>query len=172
MDELLAAVKDAGRFDSVVLIEEFIQGREIELAVLESINPATPPRVSVPGEIKISHSDGFYSYIAKYIDSDSSQLAIPAQVSEDVKQRLQKAASQIFLALKCKGFARIDFFFNEEKNEIYFNEINSLPGFTAMSMYPKLWQASGLSYKALLNELIVIAQLRHKARMQLITHYQ
>jgi D-alanine-D-alanine ligase len=61
---------------------------------------------------------------------------------------------------------------NEEKNEIYFNEINSLPGFTAMSMYPKLWQASGLSYKALLNELIVIAQLRHKARMQLITHYQ
>lgn len=170
--DLMRAVNDASRFDHEILIEAFIAGREIELAVLENIHPSEPPKVSMPGEIKVCHADGFYSYAAKYIESDSTTLCIPAQMTDEMTCRLQTAASVIFKALKCKGLARIDFFYNEEEDEIYFNEINTLPGFTTISMYPKLWEASGVSYQALLNELIDIAQAHQQQRRAIITHYQ
>ena len=86
--------------------------------------------------------------------------------------RLQQAAADIFISLKCKGMARVDFFVNDEKGEIYFNEINTLPGFTSISMYPKMWQSSGLSYPALLDRLISLAVTHHHCRQQLVTHYQ
>ncbi|WP_133130396.1 D-alanine--D-alanine ligase family protein [Legionella yabuuchiae] len=172
MEELISAVKDAGRFDTEVIVEAFIKGREIELAVLEHKNPSAPPKVSIPGEIRVKHRDGFYSYTAKYLESHMTELCVPALLSDQVVNRLQEAAREIFTILKCKGMARVDFFYDEEQDEIYFNEINSIPGFTTISMYPKLWEASGLNYKDLLTELIDLARTQHQVRRQLVTHYQ
>ncbi len=171
-EELDAAIVDARRYDETIIVESFVKGREIELAVLENNSPVLPPRVSVPGELKINHPDGFYSYAAKYLQSDSTEIVIPAALKPDMVTRLQAAAAAIFVRLKCKGMARIDFFVNEEKDEIYFNEINTLPGFTSISMYPKLWEASGINYALLLDELIGLAMTHHACRKQLVTDYQ
>ncbi|PJD95842.1 MAG: D-alanine--D-alanine ligase [Legionella sp.] len=171
MAELHLAVDDALRYDKEILVEQFIEGREIEVAVLENSNPSAPPRVSVPGEIKVHHKDGFYSYTAKYLESAQTDLIIPAALNSEMTQRLSKAASDIFTRLKCKGMARVDFFVNEKTNALYFNEINTLPGFTSISMYPKLWQATGLSYVDLLNELVHLAQIHQNCRNHLVTNY-
>ncbi|MDP3704799.1 MAG: D-alanine--D-alanine ligase family protein [Legionellaceae bacterium] len=171
MTELLSAVADARRYDETILIEEAILGREIELAVLENKSPAKPPRVSIAGEIKVNHADGFYSYTAKYLESGQTDLLIPALFDDVLLGRLQGIASDIFIRLKCKGLARVDFFVNDKSGDIYFNEINTLPGFTSISMYPKLWQASGLAYQALLDELIELALVHQRCREQLVTHY-
>jgi D-alanine-D-alanine ligase len=172
MAELLEAVDDARRYDVTILVEEFIKGREIELAVLENASPVARPRVSLPGEIHVHHADGFYSYTAKYLESDSTQLSVPAQLDERLVGRLQEAAVDIFMALKCQGMARVDFFVNDQTDEIFFNEINTIPGFTPISMYPKMWQESGLSYSALLDSLVHLAITRHDCRQQLVRHYQ
>ena len=172
MPELIAAIADARRYDDEILVEEFIEGREIELAVLESSTPNTSPKVSLPGEIKVNHPDGFYSYSAKYLESSSTDLLVPAKLDEQIISRLQEAAANIFVDLKCKGMARIDFFVNDQSGEIYFNEINTIPGFTPISMYPKMWQASGISYNLLLDRLISLAIARHDCRQQLVRHYQ
>lgn len=169
--ELAAAVDDALRYDEEILVEEFIQGREIELAVLENSSPNARPRVSTAGEIRVNHPDGFYSYTAKYLESNQTDLMIPATLSAELNERLKQAAAEIFTRLKCKGLGRVDFFVNDEKNEIYFNEINTLPGFTSISMYPKLWQASGIAYPDLLDELIRIAMIHHQCRQHLVTNY-
>lgn len=170
--ELMDAIADARRYDKTVIVEEFIKGREIELAVLENISPTHTPHVSIPGEIRVHHADGFYSYTAKYLESTQTDLDIPALLDDAMVRRLQDAAAHIFTALKCSGMARVDFFVNDEQNSIYFNEINTLPGFTSISMYPKLWQASGLEYPDLLNRLINIAMMHQRCREQLVTHYQ
>lgn len=172
LTELERAVDDALRYDETILVEEFISGREIELAVLENSSPALAPRVSIAGEICVNHADGFYSYTAKYLESTQTELHVPAQLDEKVMKALQKAAADIFSRLKCKGMARVDFFVNEERGDIYFNEINTLPGFTSISMYPKLWQASGLNYVALLDELVSLAMTHQRCRQQLVTNYQ
>ena len=171
LQEGLDAINNALKYDTMVLIEEFIDGREIELAVLEDTSLANTPKCSLPGEITIHHADGFYSYDAKYIQSSSCELTIPAQLPSALIERLQQAAIQIFNALRCKGMARVDFFVQNHSQEIYFNEINTLPGFTPISMYPKLWECSGLSYADLLDELIALAQLHHRAQEQCITSY-
>lgn len=171
-DELLVAIKDARRYDETVVIEEAIVGREIELAVLESMTPNTLPQVSAAGEIKVNHSDGFYSYTAKYLESQQTDLIIPAALSDELLHRLQQCAAYIFTKLKCSGLARIDFFVNDAKQEIYFNEANTLPGFTTISMYPKLWQYSGIEYKELLNKLIDLGINRKKRRENLVTDYK
>lgn len=170
--ELLAAVEDASRYDHDVLIEEFIQGREIELAVLESLTPGEPPRVSIAGEIEVHHRDTFYSYAAKYLESDSSQLHIPAALNPQLMQRLQSIAAEIFSRLKCRGMARVDFFVNDHTGQIYFNEINTLPGFTSISMYPKLWEASGLPYPRLLDELVNLSIMHQRAKERMETQYR
>lgn len=169
--ELVAAVNDALRYDEEILIEEYIQGREIELAVLENTLPSAKPRVSIAGEIRVNHPDGFYSYTAKYLESGQTDLILPALLSNNLKEQLEKVAADIFTRLKCKGMARVDFFVNDKTEEIYFNELNTLPGFTSISMYPKLWQASGLAYTDLLEELIDIAKTHHQCRQQLVTNY-
>ncbi len=172
MPELRAAVDDARRYDEVVLVEAYIQGREIEVAVLEHELPCTPPHVSLPGEIRVHHEDGFYSYAAKYVDSDATELLVPASLEKGLVTRLQQGASDAFLSLHCQGMARVDFFLNEETNQIYFNEINTIPGFTSISMYPKMWGASGLSYSVLLDRLIDLAVERQAHRVRLVRQYQ
>lgn len=169
--ELAAAVDDALRYDEEILVEEFLQGREIELAVLENSVPCAKPRVSVPGEIRVNHPDGFYSYSAKYLESGQTELIIPAVLNNKLDARLKQAATDIFTRLKCKGLARVDFFVDDKNDEIYFNEINTLPGFTSISMYPKMWQATGFSYPDLLDELIHIAMIHHQCRQHLVTNY-
>lgn len=171
-DELAAAIEDALRYDETILVEEFIEGREIELAVLENIKPGSRPRVSVPGEIRVHHVDGFYSYAAKYLESDVTELIAPALLNAELVGQLQTMASSIFTQLKCKGMARVDFFVNEQTGVAYFNEINTLPGFTPISMYPRLWQVSGLDYPDLLDELIHIAMIHDGCRRNLVTNYQ
>ena len=171
MAELIAAVDDALRYDAEILVEQFIPGREIELAVLENTNPAAPPRVSVAGEIRVNHPDGFYSYTAKYLESGQTDLIIPAPLTNLLNERLKHAAADIFTRLKCKGMARVDFFVNDTTNEIHFNEINTLPGFTSISMYPKLWQATGLTYPDLLDELVKIAMIHQDCRQHIVTNY-
>ncbi|MFC3908975.1 D-alanine--D-alanine ligase family protein [Legionella dresdenensis] len=169
--ELSAAIDDALRYDETILVEEFLQGREIELAVLENDNPSAAPHVSIAGEIKVNHADGFYSYAAKYLQSDQTELHIPARLDDKLVTKLQQMAGEIFTRLKCKGMARVDFFVNEQTGKIYFNEINTLPGFTTISMYPKLWQASGIGYSELLDKLINLAQMHYRCRQQLVTSY-
>lgn len=171
MTELVAAVHDALRYDEEILVEEFIEGLEIELAVLENSVPSAKPRVSLVGQIRVNHPDGFYSYSAKYLESGQTDLIIPAPLNNKLNERLKEAAADIFTRLKCKGMARIDFFVNDKTEEIYFNELNTLPGFTSISMYPKLWQATGLNYPDLLDELIQIARTHHHCRQQLVTNY-
>lgn len=169
--ELIAAIHDALRYDEEVLIEECIKGREIELAVLESLSPYEPPRVSVAGEIRVNHPDGFYSYTAKYCESEQTDLIVPAVLSQTLQGRLTQAAANIFTRLKCKGLARVDFFVDDEKEQIYFNEINTMPGFTSISMYPKLWQATGVTYSDLLDELIQMALAHQNSREHLVTDF-
>lgn len=170
--ELFHALEDALRYDETVLVEEFIQGREIEVAVLENTRPCVFPRVSLPGEIAVHHEDGFYSYSAKYLESDKTELIIPAMLNETIVKQVQKMAGEIFTRLKCKGMARVDFFVNEKNNQIYFNEINTIPGFTSISMYPKMWEKSGLKYSSLLDELINLALIHQHCREQLVTNYR
>lgn len=172
MPELEAAISDALQFDETILVEEFIKGREIELAVLENRAPASPPRVSIPGEIRIHHEDGFYSYTAKYLESSKTEAFIPAVLPEQITQDLKEMAGEIFTRLKCKGLARVDFFVNDETGAVYFNEINTLPGFTSISMYPKLWAASGIAYAELLTELVELAMIHHRCRQNQLTSYQ
>jgi D-alanine-D-alanine ligase len=171
MTALKDAISDARRYDDHLLIEAFASGREIELAVLENSNVNASPKVSIPGEICVEHPDGFYSYAAKYLESELTRLEIPAQLDEKLVLRLQKMAADIFTRLRCHGMARIDFFVNDKTDEILFNEVNTLPGFTPISMYPKLWQASGLSYSDLLDNLIELAMVHRQHKNQFVTHY-
>lgn len=170
--ELSAAIDDALRYDEEILVEEFISGREIELAVLENNTSSAAPLVSIAGEIAINHADGFYSYTAKYLESNGCDLYLPARLDEHLVKDLQKMAGEIFTRLKCKGMARVDFFVDDQNQRIYFNEINTLPGFTSISMYPKLWQASGLDYPSLLDRLVNLALGHQQCRRQLVTSYQ
>lgn len=157
MDELRAAVDTATTYDEWILIEEAVVGREIEVAVLGNVEV----RASVPGEI-IPGSD-FYDYNDKYV-SDMAQLKIPAPLTEAQTEAVQKLATVIFHTLRAEGMARVDFFYEEGGRGFLCNEINTIPGFTPISMYPKLWQASGVSYSQLLDELIELAFDRHSRR--------
>ncbi len=148
--ELEAALEEAFAYDVKVIVEETIIGREIECAVLGN----TKPRCSVPGEIITQ--DEFYSYTAKYVDEKATALAIPADVEPAVVTQLQKIALQAFTALEANGMARVDMFLTKDQ-KIYVNEINTIPGFTKISMYPKLWEASGVSYTELIDQLITLA---------------
>ena len=148
--EFEKAVKEAFKYDVKIIIEEFIPGREIECAVLGNENP----KASVPGEIIPTHE--FYSYDAKYIDENGARLEIPAKIDDDCKKRVQELAIKAFKTLCCAGLSRVDFFL-KENGDVVINEINTLPGFTKISMYPKLWEASGIGYTELISRLIELA---------------
>ena len=149
-DALREALLGAGEFDEKILVEEFIHGREIEVAVMGNENPVA----SVCGEIDSGAE--FYDYDSKYI-TDTSTAYIPARIDEDVEEQVREAAVKVYAAIGCQGLSRVDFFVTYEDNRIVFNEINTLPGFTSISMYPKLFAASGIPYEELIDELLKLA---------------
>ncbi|WP_269931384.1 D-alanine--D-alanine ligase family protein [Aminobacter sp. HY435] len=157
--QLETALAEAFRHDRKVLIEEFIAGREVEFAVLEA--PDGSLSVSVPGEIVPAASHGFYTYEAKYIDADGAALRIPAELPQGAIARLQEIARGAFLALGCESMARVDFFVRADGSALV-NEVNTIPGFTNISMYPKTMAASGVSYPDLVDRLIEHAVARWK----------
>ncbi len=161
-DELGKAVRLAFEYDNKILVEEYIQGREIECSVLGNDNPI----VSVPGEIIPQHE--FYSYEAKYIDENGAVFDIPARLSDKTTKKVQDYAIKTFRVICCEGMARVDFFL-KDNDEIIVNEINTIPGFTKISMYPKLWEASGISYSKLIDRLIELAIERFKSEQELGT---
>jgi D-alanine-D-alanine ligase len=163
--DLERAVRAALAFDGKVLIERGVDAREIECAVLGNDDP----RASVPGEIVVHHKDGFYSYDAKYVDPEGASWKIPAELPADMIARVQAQAVATFRALELSGMARVDFFVTRDLRALYVNEVNTIPGFTAVSMYPKMWEASGLTPGALITRLIELAIERRDARRALKT---
>ena len=147
---LCAALTAAAEFDAKILVEEFIDGREIEVAVMGNDNPAA----SVCGEIDSGAE--FYDYDAKYV-TDTSTAYIPARIEETVAEQVREAAVRIYSAIGCQGLSRVDFFVTYADNRVVFNEINTLPGFTSISMYPKLFDASGIPYGQLIDRLLELA---------------
>ena len=150
-EALRTALLSAGEYDDKILVEEFIHGREIEVAVMGNRNPVA----SICGEID-SGAD-FYDYDAKYI-TDTSVAYIPARIDETVAEQVRDTAVKIYKAIGCQGLSRVDFFVTYKENRVVFNEINTLPGFTSISMYPKLFAASGIPYSRLIDELIKLAR--------------
>ena len=147
---LEAALFAAAEYDEKILVEEFIHGREVEVAVMGNGNPVA----SVCGEIDSGAE--FYDYDAKYV-TDTSVAYIPARISEEVEEQVREMAVKVYSAIGCQGLSRVDFFVTYEENRIVFNEINTLPGFTSISMYPKLFAASGIPYSQLIDELLNLA---------------
>ncbi len=163
-EKMLAnAMNFAFQFDTRVMIEKAVDCREIECAVLGNENPVA----SVLGEIIPRHE--FYSYEAKYIDPNGAALKIPAEIGKPLADKIRKIAVEGYMALGCSSMARVDFFLDKKTNKFYLNEINTIPGFTSISMYPKLWAATGLKYSDLLDKLIALALDRHKKKLEIKT---
>jgi D-alanine-D-alanine ligase len=164
--QLIESIKLASKYDRKILIEKSIENaREIEVSVLGNDDPIA----SVPGEIISSNE--FYDYYAKYIDGKSNSI-IPADLAKKVVKKIKDVAIQGFKAIECAGMARVDFLLTRRANKIYFNEINTIPGFTSISMYPKLWEATGIPYKKLLDRLIELAIERHINKQRLYRIFQ
>lgn len=160
--DFVKAIAEAFQYDRKIIVEEFIKGREIECAVLGNDNPI----VSIPGEIIVN--DEFYSYEAKYINENGAILEIPAKLDKDTQKKIQNLAVQTFKTLACEGMGRVDFFLREN-GAVIVNEINTIPGFTSISMYPKLWEASGTSYAKLIDRLIQLALERFAKEQKIKT---
>ena len=163
--EFRHAVAEAFQYDRKMLVEAFIEGREIECSVLGNDDPIA----SVPGEVIATHD--FYSYEAKYIDENGAALEIPADVSAETARTVQDLAVKVFTTLGCEGLARVDFFLRPD-GEVIVNEINTMPGFTSISMYPRLWEASGIPYAELIDRLIQLAIERFEREQRLKTSYE
>lgn len=161
-EEFFKHLKYAFNFDTKVVVEEFIKGREIECSVLGNEDPIA----SLPGEITANHE--FYSYEAKYIDEKGASLQIPALLPENILKKVREMAVHTFRTLCCEGLGRVDMFLTGD-NRIFVNEINTLPGFTKISMYPKLWEQSGIPYSELIDRLLQLAIKRHERENQLKT---
>ena len=169
-EALAHAIDDAFRYDRKVLIEKAIDAREIEVAVLQHPDEAAPPLCSTVGEINPTHE--FYSYTAKYLDEHGATLRIPADLSAAQAAEVQELAARAFSVLSCEGLARVDFFLDRRDGRFYFNEVNTMPGFTSVSMYPKLFEASGVPYRELLSRLIDLALLRAARRRLLVRDFR
>jgi D-alanine-D-alanine ligase len=159
--ELREAVVKALQYDRICLIEKAITGREIECAVLGLRHK---PKASLPGEILVSAKAGWYSYEAKYLGGDLARTETPAKLSPELTREVQRFAEKVFQVLECDGMARVDLLIENATGKIYLNEPNTLPGFTPISMYPQMWEASGLKYAALISQLIELAFEREKNR--------
>ena len=157
------AIECALAYDEWVVVEEAIVGREIEVAVLGNLHP----RASLPGEIVPGAE--FYDYADKYLD-DGSQTLVPAPLTAEQSDEVRAMAVRVFTVLRCEGLARVDFFFEENGRGFMCNEVNTMPGFTPISMYPKMWIASGLSYSELIDELVSLAIERHGRQRRNTAH--
>lgn len=164
-EELSRAMDLAARFDRKIIVEEFINAREIEVAVLGNDDP----QASVPGEIIPGNE--FYDYKAKYIDGTSG-LLIPADIPPETAGQARRLAVEAFKAVDCAGLARVDFFLTKDTGRLLLNEINTIPGFTKFSMYPKLWEATGIPYDKLIDELITLALERHQDKNRNLTSFE
>lgn len=162
VEGLRAAIAEALRFDEWIVVEEGVTGRELECAVLGNATP----RASVVGEVR--PGGDFYDYDDKYVDG-TAELLIPAPIPQPVSDELRDLAVRSFRALRCEGLARVDFFWEEDGRGLMLNEVNTIPGFTPISMYPKLWEASGLPYAKLIDELVALALERHQRRSRFET---
>jgi D-alanine-D-alanine ligase len=163
--ELAPAMDLAARYDRKLVVEQGIEAREIEVSVLGNDDPIA----SIPGEVVPGNE--FYDYRAKYVD-DTSDLLIPAPLSDEMTEHVRKMALDAYLALDCAGMARADFLLDKERAELWVNELNTIPGFTQISMYPKLWEATGLSYSALIDRLIQLAIERFEDKSESETSYE
>jgi D-alanine-D-alanine ligase len=159
-EELISAIDIALQFDRKVIVEENVDAREVEVSVLGNDDPIA----SVPGEI-VSSND-FYDYKAKYVDGKSAMI-IPADIPEDVAGQLRDMAVRAYQSIDCSGLSRVDFFLTKDTNQIYINEINTMPGFTPFSMYPLLWKETGKPYRELLDDLIRLALQRYNDKQRI-----
>ncbi len=157
-EELIDGINEAARYDRRVVVEQGAQVRELEVAVLGN----EEPQASVVGEIRPKRD--FYDYEAKYI-TDDSELFIPADIPAALSEEVRQLAVRAYQAIDCAGLGRVDFLYDTDSSRLYINEINTIPGFTSISMYPKLWEATGISYSALLDQLIDLAIERHDEKM-------
>jgi D-alanine-D-alanine ligase len=153
--ELEKALIEAFSVDDQVLVEKAIVGKEIEVAILENIDPMQPPIVSPAGEIKVV--DAFYTYEAKYIKKDAASFSIPADLNAEQNKELKILTEKIFRLCGCSGLARVDYFIEENTGKIYFNEINTIPGFTDISLYPRLLKEKGWAFSQIIEQLVSIA---------------
>ncbi|MEO7571891.1 MAG: D-alanine--D-alanine ligase family protein [Acidimicrobiales bacterium] len=159
---LVEAVALASAYDEWIVVEESAHGREIEVAVLGN----TDPKASVPGEIVPAGE--FYDYDDKYLDG-AAELRIPADLPPEIAEQIRRLAVEAFITLRCDGMARVDFFYEADDRGLLINEVNTIPGFTPISMYPKMWEASGLPYAELIDELVRLALERHEHRSRFST---
>jgi D-alanine-D-alanine ligase len=166
-DALGPALDDAFRYDLKVLVEQGVDAREIEVAVLEG----EPVFVSLASELRPNPQHEFYSYEAKYLDPEGAHVDLPAKIDASQMERVRALAAEVFTVLGCNDLARVDFFLDRQSGNFYFNEINTLPGFTSISMYPKMMEASGVPYGELLTRLIGLALERHRERHSLTRDY-
>jgi D-alanine-D-alanine ligase len=169
-EEMVDGVNEAFRFDRRVVVEQGIAARELEIAVLGNEDPIA----SIVGEIRPRRE--FYDYYAKYVaepgSDDESELLIPANIDPALSDQVRALAIRAYKAIDCAGMGRVDMFLNKDNQTFYINEINTIPGFTRISMYPKLWEASGISYPQLLDRLISLALERRKVKENLVTSFQ
>lgn len=155
-NEFKKALEEAFRYDHEVIIEQFIEGREIECAILGN----TPAQASNPGEIVISKNYDFYTFDAKYVDPEAVTIHVPAQLDSAIIRSIRKASLKAYQALRCEDFARVDLFLTK-RGKIYVNEINTIPGFTNSSMFPMMWKERGISFTELISKLIDLALVRY-----------
>jgi len=163
--ELVAALDKAARYDRKLVVEHALDAREIEISVLGNDDPI----VSVPGEILPCNE--FYDYAAKYVGQES-EVVIPAPIPAQVVDRVRQLALRAYQAIDCAGMARVDFLLDRPTGEVYINELNTIPGYTTISLYPKLWEASGISYGELIDRLIELALERHADKARSSTRYE
>ena len=155
-------IRDAFQYDNSIILEEYIEGREIECAIMGNENP----QASLPGEIVVSEKYEFYSYDAKYVDPEAARLVIPAGIEPEIQEEIQKTCIESFRTLNCCDYARVDLFLNK-KGQIFINEINTIPGFTNSSMFPKMWEHMGIPYSEIITKLIDLAMGRQQKTNEL-----
>lgn len=171
-EDLDSALRDAFSYDVKVLIEQGIDAREIEVAVLENLDFSKSPIVSAPSEVVTKGKYEFYSYDAKYLDENGAELILPANLTKEQTIEAQKIAEDVFRSLECAGMARVDLFLDRTTNKFYFNEINTIPGFTSISMYPRMMEHAGIPYPKLLDHLIELALKHHTETQALKRDFQ
>jgi D-alanine-D-alanine ligase len=161
------ALAEAFQYDRKVLLEASCSGREFECAVLGNDRP----EASLPGEVILNHGYDFYSYESKYLDAEGSAVKIPADLPSEIRDRIRAISIAAFSTLGLRGMARVDFLAPPNLGDIFINEVNTIPGFTAISMYPKMWEATGLPLPRLIDRLIELALEEHDARSRLKYNY-
>jgi len=165
-DEFEVALADAFQFDNQIILESYVQGREFECAVMGNEDP----KASVPGEVILNSEYEFYSFEAKYVDPDAAKIQIPAQLDQPTIERVRELAVASYKALACEDYARVDLFVGNE-GEVLINEINTIPGFTNISMFPKLWEHAGIKYSDLITQLIDFAISRNQKLERITTKF-